>query len=134
MFLCTSDFVNSLKKLQKKPKAGYSSCKEDIRYVLGERSFDEIWELRDQIKDYTPSKRLIKLRVPNSGQNLSKRDGFRLFMLLDKDKELITFLYVYPKRGKYARTNITDQERENLAKTYFEEFKNNSLKKFKDFF
>jgi len=55
-------------------------------------------------------------------------------MLLNKDKELITFLYVYPKRGKHARINITDKERENLANNYFEEFKNNSLKKFKDFF
>jgi len=48
MFLCTSDFVESLKKLEKKPKAGYSTCAKDIRYILSERSFDEIWQLKEK--------------------------------------------------------------------------------------
>jgi mRNA-degrading endonuclease RelE of RelBE toxin-antitoxin system len=45
---------------------------------------------------------IIKLRVPNSGRNLSKKDGFRLLYLVHRQKEEVVFLYIYPKRDHKA--------------------------------
>jgi len=128
-FFYTSDFEDSIKELISKKKLGYFSCNEDIKCVFNEMNFNEIWNFRDNILDFHPY-RLIKTRIPNSGQNLSKRDGFRLLFIANKEKESITFLYVFPKKGRYAKINVTEKEIEKLIQNYSSEIKNNTLKVF----
>ena len=121
MFFYTSDFEKSLKQLEGKKKYGYFTCKGDIKYVLGYLSFEQVWEMRDNLFD-DPPYRIIKARIPNSGQSLNKRDGFRLIMILNKNNKTVTFLYVYPRKGKFSRSNISKKELHDLLSTYAKEF------------
>jgi mRNA-degrading endonuclease RelE of RelBE toxin-antitoxin system len=120
MFFYTSDFEKSLKRLERKKKYGYSTCKGDIKYVVGHLSFEQVWEMRDNIFDDPPF-RIIKVRIPNSGRNLSKKEGFRLIMILNKDKKTVTFLYVYPMKGKYSRLNVSKKDLHELLTTFAKE-------------
>lgn len=120
MFFYTSDFEKSLKQLEEKKKYGYFTCKGDIKYVLGHLSFEEVWEMRDNIFD-DPPYRIIKARIPNSGQNLGKKNGFRLIMILNKNNKTVTFLYIYPLKGKYSKLNISKKELNELLVTFAKE-------------
>ncbi len=120
MFFYTSDFENSLKQLEGKKKYGYFTCKGDIKYVLGHLSFEEVWEMRDNIFEDSPY-RIIKARIPNSGQNLNSRDGFRLIMILNKNNKTVTFLYIYPKKGKFSRSNISKKDLHELLTNFVKE-------------
>jgi hypothetical protein len=71
--------------------------------------------------------RLIKLRVQNSFQNLSKSDGFRLIICCNKKYETVTFLNIYPKRGKLAQIDQSKEEYKSQLRNYFSEFKNDEL-------
>jgi len=120
MFFYTSDFEESLKQLEEKKKYGYFTCKGDIKYVVGHLSFEEAWEMRDNIFDEPPY-RIIKVRIPNSGQNLNKRDGFRLIMILNNNNKSVTFLYIYPKKGKFSRSNICKKDLHELLTNFVKE-------------
>lgn len=64
---------------------------------------------------------IIKLRVPNSGRNLSKKDGFRLLYLVHRQKEEVVFLYIYPKRGPQGLITLKDNDIIFLLKDYVAE-------------
>ncbi|MFW6100498.1 MAG: hypothetical protein ACOC90_03870, partial [Bacteroidota bacterium] len=76
---------------------------------------------RDNIFD-DPPYRIIKARIPNSSKNLDKREGFRLIMILNKNNKTVTFLYIYPRKGKFFRSNITKKDLHKLLITFAEEF------------
>lgn len=102
-------FRSSLDQLCKKERNGYHLCKNDIYKALENMSFKDIWELNYLIKD-SGNIRVIKLRVPNSFQNLSSADGFRLIICCNRTYEMITFLNLYPKRGKLGMADQTKED------------------------
>ncbi len=53
---------------------------------------------------------LIKLRLPDKKQRLSKKDGYRLIYLVSKTKENVVFLDVYPKNGPSQQLDISDND------------------------
>jgi hypothetical protein len=71
--------------------------------------------------------RILKIRVQNSGQNLSSADGFRLILLCNRKNQTVTFLNVYPKRGKLALLNQSKEETIRQVNSYSEELKSGIL-------
>ena len=76
-FYTTSTFRQTLTSLTKKPKEGYSSVVKDICKALLSMEPNIIRDTNDRIKQFEDF-RIVKLRLPNSGQHLSRPDGFRL--------------------------------------------------------
>lgn len=73
---------------------------------------------------------VIKLRLPDKKQRLSKRDGFRLMYLVSKVDELVVFLDIYPKNGPSQQLDINDVEIKRLVSEFIEEGANNSLESY----
>lgn len=111
-FNSISTFRDSLEKLCNKKRDGYTTCQKDICELLGPRTFDEIWEMNTRLKD-NGDIRILKIRVQNSGQSLSSSDGFRLIVMCNRKHKTITFLNVYPKKGKHG---MLDQGREETKR------------------
>ena len=77
------------------------------------KSIEEIRQNRDMIliQDDTI---VIKLRLPDKKQRLSKRDGYRLIYLVSKKDEIVVFLDIYPKNGPLQQLDIADAELKTL--------------------
>ncbi len=73
---------------------------------------------------------VIKLRLPDKKQRLSKRDGFRLMYLVSKVDELVVFLDIYPKNGPSQQLDIDDVEIKRLVSEFIEEGENDSLESY----
>ena len=72
-----------------------------------------IRETNDRIKQY-PGFRVVKLRLPNSGQRLSKPDGFRLIYWVSMVSDDVVLLRIYPKRGPQGTVDLVDEEYDRL--------------------
>ena len=80
---------------------------------------------------------VIKLRMPDKKQRLSKADGYRLIYMVMKRVPMVVQLDVYPKRGPSQQLDIDKSEldrliaefkSEMLADTLVEHDINNNLK------
>lgn len=121
-----STFRNSLLALCKRTEYGYGSCPIDICNELSGKSYDDVSAMSFLVREIGNVK-IIKLRLQNSRQNLSKADGFRLIILCNAKYNEVALLTIYPKRGKYAKMDLGLEEYKQLLKEYGEEKKNNSL-------
>jgi hypothetical protein len=70
---------------------------------------------------------IIKLRLPNSDLKLSKSDGFRLIYYVHKTKDIVVFIYVYPKRGPLGLITIKQQDILQYLEQLIEENDNKQL-------
>lgn len=120
VFYSIQAFRNALTKLCFKPKEGYGSVVKDICGSFADKSIAEIRINRDMVLN-EDNFSIIKLRVPNSGRNLSKKDGFRLLYLVHRQKEEVVFLYIYPKRGPQGLITLKDNDIISLLKDYVAE-------------
>lgn len=120
VFYSIQAFRNALTKLCSKPREGYGSVVKDICNSFKGKSIEEIRINRDMVLN-EDNFTIIKFRVPNSGQRLSKKDGFRLIYLVHKQREEITFLYIYPKRGPQGLITIKEKEIITLLQCYIRE-------------
>jgi len=120
VFYSIQAFRNAIAKLCSKPKDGYGSVAKDICSSFVDKSIDEIRINRDMVLN-EDNFTIIKLRVPNSGRNLSKKDGFRLLYLVHRQKEEVIFLYIYPKRGPQGLITLKDNDIISLLKDYVDE-------------
>lgn len=64
---------------------------------------------------------IIKLRLPDKKQRLSRKDGFRLIYLVSKVDDLVVFLDIYPKNGPLQQLDIDDAEIKRLIEEFIEE-------------
>ena len=64
---------------------------------------------------------VIKLRLPDKKQHLSKADGYRLIYLVLKEKSVVILLDVYPKRGPSQQLDIDDNEIARLVEEFYVE-------------
>lgn len=64
---------------------------------------------------------VIKLRLPDKKQRLSRKDGFRLIYLVSKTDEIVVFLDIYPKNGPLQQLDIADEELKNLIRQFVNE-------------
>jgi len=119
IFFSTESFRKSLALLLKAKREEYASIKSDIVTLFFGKTPDAIFSSPDMVRIEREFK-IIKIRMPNSGSKLSKRDGYRLIYLINSKKSIVCLFYVYPKTGSLRQINISDSD----LKKYLEEFIN----------
>lgn len=108
-FYTSSTFRQNLEGLMKKTREGYMSVVKDICNAVKDMPDNVLRDTNDrvrQLQDY----RIVKLRLPNSGQNLSKSNGFRLIYWVSLLTDEVVLLSVYPKRGPQSAVDLVDSE------------------------
>lgn len=70
---------------------------------------------------------VIKLRLPDKKQRLSKSDGYRLVYLVMKKLPVVTLLDIYPKRGPSQQLDIEANEINRLVLEFISELNTNQL-------
>ena len=125
-FYTSSTFRKCLEDLLKKRKEGYSSVSADICKALHDMP-DNILRGTNERIIQASNFRIVKLRVPNSGQRLSKADGFRLIYIVSMVSDDLALLRVFPKRGAKSMVNISDAEYMRLIKEVMTESNDRKL-------
>jgi hypothetical protein len=125
-FVSISTFRNSCSLITKRAENGYGSCKKDICNELKDLTFDNIASRHYLVKQIGHL-RVIKLRIQNSDQNISSAAGYRLIIICNSKYDHIAFLEIYPKKGKYSKSDLTKTEYKNILNTYGNELKNGTL-------
>ena len=127
--LCTSSFRESLKLLTKRPNLGYSACADDIRHDFSKKSLDDIYG-QHYLVTQRGQARIIKARIKNPLLNTGAAGGYRVIFICNLKRSHAALLTVYPKKGKYSKTDLTEAEYRELLQTYIEEI--DSLEVFLD--
>ncbi len=70
---------------------------------------------------------VIKLRLPDTSQRLSKKDGYRLIYLVSKISETVVFLDIYPKNGPEQQLSINNNALKLLIKEFIDESTSGTL-------
>ena len=125
-FYTTSTFRQTLTSLTKKPKEGYKSVIKDICKALLSMESNIIRDTNDRIKQFEDF-RIVKLRLPNSGQHLSRPDGFRLIYYVSLISDDVALLRIYPKRGPQGIVDLVDEEYDRLLLEMVMENNNRTL-------
>lgn len=99
--------------LTKKSKDGYMSVAKDICDGLKAMPDNILRDTNDRIRQFAEY-RVVKLRLPNSGQHLPKANGFRLIYWVSMRNDVVVLLRVYPKRGPQAAVDLVDDEYNRL--------------------
>ncbi len=73
---------------------------------------------------------VIKLRLPDKKQRLSKKDGYRLIYLVSKTIEKVVFLDVYLKNGPSQQLDISDKDLAALLDQFAFEAREQLLEEF----
>ncbi|MDE6522494.1 MAG: hypothetical protein K2L17_06735 [Muribaculaceae bacterium] len=98
MFFSISFFRNRIEALLKVKRGVYKNVTNEISREFRGRTIEEIRNNRDMIL-LTDDDIVIKLRLPDKKQRLSKKDVYRLVYLVSKISETVVFLDIYPKNG-----------------------------------
>lgn len=112
-FFTSTTFRTTIANLTKKSREGYMSIVDDICKAFQGMPDSIIRDTNDRVRQQLEY-RLVKLRLPNSGQHLSKKDGFRLIYFVSNVTDDVVFLRVYPKRGPQGINNLQDSEYNRL--------------------
>lgn len=105
LFYTTSTFRETLAALTKKSKDGYMSVTKDVCKGLTNMPDNILRDTNDRIRHFADY-RVVKLRLPNSGQNLSKPNGFRLIYWVSMKNDVAVLLRIYPKRGSQSAVDL----------------------------
>ncbi len=125
-FYTSTTFRESLASLLKKNKDGYTTVVKDICDALTEMPDNIIRDTKDRVFQF-PEFRVVKLRVANSGQKLSKSNGFRVIYWVSLLHDNVVLMRVYPKRGPQAVVDLVNAEYTRLQMEVFNESKANTL-------
>lgn len=104
----------------------YKGVPDEICRSFQGNTIEQIRENRDMIL-VTNDAVVIKLRMPDKAQHLSKADGYRLIYMVLKQVPLVVFLDVYPKRGPMQQLDIDDSDINRLVKEFISEETEDSL-------
>ena len=113
-------FRKALLELLKVRKNVYAGIEKEICRQFKDCPIENIRNNRDMVlieEDWV----IIKLRLPDKKQRLSKKDGYRLIYLVSKQTEDVTFLTIYPKNGPNQRISIPNEEMKILLSQYLSE-------------
>lgn len=125
-FASITAFRKRLAELLKVKRGVYAGVKAEICQAFNDVSIDQIRTNRDMILIDNETI-IIKLRLPDKRQRLSKSDGYRLIYMVMKHTPLVVFLDIYPKRGPMQQLDIDDKELNRLLQQFVEEFNGNSI-------
>lgn len=119
-FLTISNFRNRIEELLKIKRGVYKNVNSEIIREFSGKTIEEIRNNRDMIL-LTTENIVIKLRLPDKKQRLSKKDGYRLIYIVSKTKDNVVFLDIYPKNGPSQQLDITEKELMRLLEIFSEE-------------
>ena len=108
-FYTSSTFRKNLESLTKKSREGYMSVTKDICQALTNMPDNILRDTNDRVRQLSDY-RIVKLRLPNSGQHLPKASGFRLIYWVSLLTDDVVLLSVYPKRGPQSAVDLVDSE------------------------
>lgn len=126
VFKAISSFRNHLDQLLKIRRGVYSGVEDEIKKEFINTPIEQIRINRDLIlADDNTS--IIKLRLPDKKQRLSKKDGYRLIYLVSKTEEKVVFLDIYPKNGSMQQLTIDDNRLKELLQEFIAETEQKAL-------
>ena len=125
-FVSIKAFRKSLASLLNVKHGVYAGVPSEICKAFQDVSIEQIRSNRDMIL-LDDDAIIIKLRLPDKRQHLSKSDGYRLIYLVQKNIPIVGFLTVYPKRGPLQKLDIDDNELRNLVAAFVNEFKSREI-------
>lgn len=100
-----STFRLHLSQLLKIRRNVYGYVAEEIKKEFQGKTIDNIRHNRDMILTEADAL-IIKLRLPDKKQKLSRSNGYRLIYLVSKTDEIVVFLDIYPKNGPLQKINL----------------------------
>lgn len=125
-FASVSTFRKRLVELLKVKRGVYSAAPNSICDAFKDASIEQIRQNRDMVLMNNDSV-VIKLRLQDKKQHLSKSDGYRLIYLVLKERPIVIFLDIYPKRGPLQQLDIEDDEIERLVNEFTSELEASKL-------
>lgn len=125
-FKTISSFRARLAALLKVKRKVYANVENEINREFAGKPIEQIRQNNDMIL-LEGDLVVIKLRLPDKKQHLSRKDGFRLIYLVSKTDEIVVFLDIYPKNGPLQQLDIADNDLKSLLKEFIEEAQSNNL-------
>lgn len=104
----------------------YANVENEINREFAGKPIEQIRQNNDMIL-LEGDLVVVKLRLPDKKQHLSRKDGFRLIYLVSKTDEIAVFLDIYPKNGPLQQLDIADNDLKSLLKEFIEEAQSNNL-------
>lgn len=125
-FRTISSFRTRLSDLLKVRRKVYANVENEIKREFTGKPIDNIRQNNDMIL-LEGEMIIIKLRLPDKKQHLSRKDGFRLIYLVSKTDEIVVFLDIYPKNGPLQQLDIADNELKMLVIQFINEAQSDAL-------
>ena len=125
-FISISSFRLALDALLKVKRGVYAGVPAEICKAFQNVTIEDIRANRDMIlmdNDFI----VVKLRLPDKKQRLSKADGYRLVYMVMKNIPVVALLTIYPKRGPMQRLDLEDGELSELVKAFTRESSNRQI-------
>ena len=116
-FVSISAFRQAFDALLKVKRGVYANVPAEICKAFQNVTIEEIRVNRDMILMDNDSI-VIKLRLPDKKQRLSKADGYRLIYMVLKKMPVVALLTIYPKRGPMQKLDLEDGELSELVKAF----------------
>lgn len=128
-FKTIRSFRSRLSNLLKVRRKVYANVENEIKREFVDKPIDQIRQNNDMIL-LEGDLIIIKLRLPDKRQHLSRKDGFRLIYLVSKIDEVVVFLDIYPKNGPLQQLDIADDELKCLIKEFIIEAQHGMLEEY----
>lgn len=125
-FLSVSSFRSRLDALLNVKRGVYAGVTQEVCNAFADADIDQIRQNRDMIL-MDDDEVVIKLRLPDKKQRLSKSDGYRLIYMAMKQAPVVVFLDIYPKRGPKQQLDIEDKEVKRLMLEFLSEMADGSV-------
>ncbi len=119
-FVSVSTFRRRLAELIKVKRSVYSGVSAEVCNAFKGATIEQIRHNRDMILMNNDAV-VIKLRIQDKKQHLSKADGYRLIYMVMKQAPLVVLLDIYPKRGPSQQLDIEDNETNRLIQEFVAE-------------
>lgn len=107
----------------------YANVETEIKREFADKPIEQIRQNNDMIL-LEGDLIIIKLRLPDKKQHISRKDGFRLIYLVSKTDEIVVFLDIYPKNGPLQQLDLADDELKALVKQFVNEVQLGTLEEY----
>lgn len=128
-FKSISSFRSRLAALLKVKRKVYANVENEIKREFTAKPIEQIRQNNDMIL-LEGELIVIKLRLPDKKQHLSRKDGFRLIYLVSKTDEIVVFLDIYPKNGPLQQLDIADNDLKSLLREFIDEVQDGRLEEY----
>lgn len=125
-FISISTFRIRLAALLKVKRGVYSGVTDELCLAFKDATIEQIRQNRDMIL-LSNEAVVIKLRLPDKRQRLSRSDGYRLIYMVLRRLPVVVMLDIYPKRGPSQQLDIDNNEINRLIQEFFSELNSGTL-------